>query len=565
MFAAVLAAVLCSIAAQFGLKQLIDLIAAGPGGPAASAVWRAFAVLCLLIAADNLLWRVAGYAATHSFTATAGRIREALFAHLLGHSPSFFADRLPGALAARVSATAVSAFGTGNVLAWGVLPPAAAAFGAIIVTAHVHLGLAAGLAGCALCIGLVLFRMARRTTPLHRLHAQRVAALDGEMVDVVGNIATVRAFGAAWREQGRIGMAVEEEVASHRRSLWSMEWLRLLHAGMTVILVAATLAAGLWLWQQGRASVGDVALLATLSLTILNATRDLAVGLVELTQLSARLDEALRALLVPHALRDRPDAKPLRPGAGSIRLEGVRFAYPGRGTVLDGLDLVVPAGQKLGIIGPSGCGKSTLLALLQRFHEPDSGRILIDGQELGAVTLDSLHHALAVVPQDTAMFHRSVADNIRYGRPDAQMAEIRRAAAMAHCADMIADLPEGFDTVVGNRGVKLSGGQRQRLAIARALLSPAPVLLLDEATSALDSDSERAVRDGLEELIRDRTVIAVAHRLSTLQNFDRIIVLDRGRIVDDGTPSELALRHGPYREMLQQQQGGLVPDLPEAA
>ncbi|WP_120008943.1 ABC transporter ATP-binding protein [Teichococcus vastitatis] len=565
VFAGVLVAVLCGVGAQYGLKQLIDLIAAGPAAAPSAAVWHAFLVLCGFIAADNLLWRAAGYAATHGFTATAGQIREALFAHLLGHSPAFFADRLPGALAARVSTTAVSSFGIGNILAWGVLPPAAAGLGAIAITAHVHVGLAACLVGSALCIGWVMFRMARRTAPLHRLHAQRAAALDGDTVDVVGNIAMVRVFGATMRERRRIAAAVEDEISAHRRSLWSMEWLRLIHAVLTVLLVAATLAAGLWLWRQGRASVGDVALLATLSLTILNATRDLAVALVEFTQLSARLEEALRALLVPHGLRDRPGAVPLKPGAGGIHVQGVCFAYPDRMPVLRNLDLVVPSGQKLGIIGPSGSGKSTLLALLQRFHEPTGGRILIDGQDLAAVTLDSLHHALAVVPQDTALFHRSVIENIRYARPEASLEEIRRAARLAQCGAMIDELPDGLDTVVGNRGVKLSGGQRQRLAIARALLSPAPILLLDEATSALDSDSERAVRDGLAELVRDRTVIAVAHRLSTLQNFDRIIVLDQGRIVEDGTPAELASRCGPYRAMLRQQQGGLEPHLPEAA
>lgn len=564
VFGAVLLAVLCSISTQYGLKHLIDIVAMGPEA-AARSVWPAFGLLCAIIAADNLLWRVGGWAAARSFTAVTGDIRQDLFAHLAGHTPGYFADRLPGALAARVSATAQAAFTVENTLAWNVVPPSAAVIGAILFTGAIHPPLALALAAVALAIGLLMHRLARRGAALHRRHANSAAAIDGELVDVVGNIGVMRAFGATLRERARIAGAVGEEIGAHRRSLLYMEKLRTIHALLTVLMAGAVLAAALLLWQRGQASVGDVALLATLSLTILHGTRDIAVALVELTQQLARLEEATGALLVPHALEDRPGAVPLLPGAGEVRLESVRFAYPDRPTVLDGLDLTVPPGQRVGLVGFSGAGKSTVLALLQRFYDPDSGRVLIDGQDLRDVTLESLHTALAVVPQDTALFHRTVRENIRYGRPDATDEEVLRAAEMAHCRAFIEALPEGFDTVVGNRGVKLSGGQRQRLAIARALLKDTPILLLDEATSALDSESERAIQAALDSLMRGRTVIAIAHRLSTLQNFDRIIVMNHGRIVEDGPPSELARRHGSYRELLRQQHSGNLPELPEAA
>jgi len=563
VFGAVLAAVACGVSAQYGLKHLIDIVAQGPA--AATGVWSAFFLLCALIAADNLLWRVGGWAATHSFTAVGGDIRQDLFAHLAGHSPSYFADRMPGALAARVSSTAQAAFTAENTLAWGVVPPTAAVLSAILFTGAIHPVLAAALAVLALGIGTVMHRLARRGAALHRVHASRAAAVDGELVDVVSNIPVVRAFGATLREKERIAGAVQAEISAHRGSLYYMEKLRLIHAVLTVLLTGATLAAGLGLWQQGHASVGDVALLATLSLTILHGTRDIAVALVELTQQMARLEEALGALLVPHALEARPGALPLRRGPGAVRFEGVRFAYPGRPSLMEGFNLEVEPGQRVGLVGFSGAGKSTVLALLQRFHDPDSGRVLVDGQDLRDITPDSLHEALAVVPQDTALFHRSVLENIRYGRPEATDEEVMRAAEMAQCRAFIEALPEGFHTVVGNRGIKLSGGQRQRLAIARALLKDAPILLLDEATSALDSESERAIQAALDRLMRGRTVIAIAHRLSTLQNFDRIIVMNHGRIVEDGSPAELANRLGPYRELLRQQQAGMVPELPEAA
>lgn len=564
VFGAVLVAVLCGVSTQYGLKHLIDTIALGPA-QAGGAVWPAFFLLCSLIAADNLLWRLGGWAATRSFTAVSGAIRRDLFSHLAGHTPGYFADRLPGALAARVSATANAAFSAENTLAWSIVPPVAAILGAIALASTVHPPLALGLCLLAAAIGLVMHRMARRGAPLHRRHAERAATVDGELVDVVGNIGVMRAFGATLREKQRIAGFVGAEIAAHRASLWYMERLRLIHAVLTVLLTAGMLAAGLLLWQQGRASVGDVALLATLSLTILHATRDIAVAAVELTQQMARLEEALAALLVPHALSDRPDAREMRPGPGAVRFEGVRFAYPGRAAILDGLDLRIEPGQRLGLVGFSGAGKSTVLALLQRFYDPAAGRITIDGQDIRAVTLESLHKAISVVPQDTSLFHRTVLENIRYGRPEATEAEVLRAAEMAQCRAFIEALPEGFHTTVGDRGVKLSGGQRQRLAIARALLKNTPILLLDEATSALDSESERAIQVALDQLMRGRTVIAIAHRLATLQNFDRIVVMNGGRIEQDGTPEDLARRPGPYRELLRQQQSGLLPELPGVA
>lgn len=571
VFGTVLAAILCAVSTQYGLKHLIDRLAAGPVG-SLDGIWPAFLFLCALILADSLLWRLAGWAAARSFTAVGGDIRRDLFGHLAGQDPGYFADRLPGALAARVSATAQAAFTVENTLAWNVVPPLGAILIAIGFTATVHPPLALALGLLAGLIAALMYRLARRGMPLHRRLASRSAMVDGELVDVVGNIGTVRAFGALGREKARLTGFIGAEIAAHRASLYNMERLRLVHALLTALLTAAVLAAALALWQQGRASIGDVALLATLSLTILNGTRDIAVAAVDLTQQMARLAEATETLLIPHALAERPDAVPLRrpalpdalPGAipGAVAFEAVRFAYPGRPAVLDGLSLAIPAGQRVGLVGYSGAGKSTLLALLQRFHDPAAGRVMIDGQDLRGVTLDSLHAALAVVPQDTALFHRSVLENIRYGRPGADEVAVRQAAEAAQCLGFIEALPQGFDTLVGNRGVRLSGGQRQRLAIARALLKDAPILLLDEATSALDSESERAVQAALDRLMRGRTVIAVAHRLSTLQNFDRIIVMNAGRIEQDGAPQELAGRPGPYQELLRRQQAGLLPELP---
>ncbi|HEX5328353.1 MAG TPA: ABC transporter ATP-binding protein, partial [Acetobacteraceae bacterium] len=562
--ASVLTAVTCSVSIQYGLKHLIDIVAAGPhsGLSGLHGVWGAFLLLCGFIAADNLLWRVGGWAAANTYVAVTGDIRRELFVHLSGHSPSWFAERLPGALAGRVSATAEAAFTVENTGSWNVLPPCFAVVCSIFYIGAVNPPLAAALVAIAAALGALIYWLARRGTPLHRSYAENAANVDGELVDVISNIGIVRAFGAMLRERRRFGLKVGQEMTARRASLLYLEKLRLIHAALTAMLTAGVVAFGILLWQRGQATVGDIALLTALAMTILNCTRDLAVALVNLTQQVARLAEAIGALLTPHELSDAADVAPLIAGPGRVSFEQVRFAYPHRSSVLREFDLTIEPGQRVGLVGPSGAGKSTVLALLQRAYDVEDGRILIDGQDIRAVTQESLHRELAIVPQDISLFHRSVLENIRYARPDASQRDVLAAAETAHCRDFIEALPEGFATIVGDRGVKLSGGQRQRLAIARALLKDAPILLLDEATSALDSESERAIQSALDRLMQGRTVIAIAHRLSTLGSFDRIIVMDQGRIIDDGSPTELAVRPGPYRELLRKQH---IVKLPEAA
>jgi ATP-binding cassette subfamily B protein len=555
----VVAAVMCSVTTQYGMKRLIDVIAAGPnaavahGGLLGAGVWSAFLVLCALIAGDNLLWRVGGWAAARTFVAVTGDVRREMFAHLSGHSPAYFAERLPGALAGRITATANATFTVESTTSWNVLPPCIAVLFAIGFISTVNPLIACVLVAVAIGLGGVIYALARNGTPLHRRYARAAAGVDGELVDVVSNMAVVRAFGATLREQRRLGATIGSEMDARRTSLIYLEKLRLIHAGITALLTAGVVGWGILLWQHGQASVGDIVLLTALAFTILHATRDLAVALVDLTQHLARLEEAISALLVPQELPDRPGAPALRRGPGRAEFEHVSFAYPGRAAVLRDFALRIAPGQRVGLVGCSGAGKSTVMALLQRFYDAQDGRILVDGQDVRDVTQDSLRQAMAIVPQDISLFHRSVLENIRYARPEATQQEVLAAAEMAHCRDFIEAMPDGYDTIVGDRGVKLSGGQRQRLAIARALLKDAPILLLDEATSALDSESELAIQAALDRLMRGRTVIAIAHRLSTLRSFDRIIVMDHGRIVDDGSPDELAMRPGPYRELLRKQ------------
>jgi ATP-binding cassette, subfamily B, bacterial len=552
---AVVAAVGCSVGTQYGVKYLVDSLSAGSDH--AGHVWLAFVFLMSLIAADNLLWRVASWTASFTFVRVTGDLRRDMFRHLTGHAPSYFSDRLPGMLTSRITATSNAVFTVENMLVWNVLPPCIATVAAIALIATVSLPMSAVLIVIAGTMVVTMFRLAAAGKPLHDDFADKAAIVDGEMVDVISNLPLVRAFCGLTHEHERFDATVKRELAARSRSLRYLEKLRILHAAVTLVLTIALLAWAIRLWQAGSATTGDVVLVCTLGLSILSATRDLAVALVDVTQHVARLTEAVATLLLPHELRDHPEAESLIRSGAAVAFDDISFQYPGGAKVFDRFSLRLQPGQRVGLVGPSGGGKSTVFTLLQRFYDVESGRVTIDGQDIARVTQLSLREAISVVPQDISLFHRSIRENIRYGRPNASDDDVLRAAIAARC-DFVETLPEGLDTMVGDRGIKLSGGQRQRIAIARAFLKDAPILLLDEATASLDSESEEAIREALGRLMRGRTVVAIAHRLSTLRNFDRVVVLKAGKVIEDGPPERLMQRHGPYRELVTQEMSRLA-------
>jgi ATP-binding cassette subfamily B protein len=545
---AVLAAVGCSVGSQYGIKNLVDALGVGVGGDG-HRLWWAVGILLALVAGDNLLWRLAGWFAARAFVAVGGDLRIDLFTHLAGHDTRYFADRFPGALAGRITTAATAAFALESSLTWATIPPATAVIGAIALLGLVNWHMTLVLSGIAGLIGIAIWRLAQKNLPLHDRFATRAAAVNGDLTDVITNVGLVRAFGAAARERQRLAGKIGEEMSAQRDSLLSLERLRLFHACCVFVVTAGVLAWSVLLWQAGRITTGDVVLTTTLGFTVLHASRDLAMALMDLLQHFAKLGEAVRVLCVPHEMPDAADARPLINLGGSVSFRNVCFSYPSSERTLQDFSLHIPAGQKVGLVGRSGAGKSTVLALLQRLYDPERGHVLIDEQNIADITQDSLRQSIAIVHQDIALFHRSVMENLRYGRSGATEEEVRRAADAAHCSEFINRLPQGFDTVIGERGSKLSGGQRQRLAIARAFLCDAPIIVLDEATSALDTESEQLVQEALARLVKGRTVIAVAHRLSTLDSFDRIIVMERGHIIEDGAQPELLQRESVYRSM----------------
>ena len=551
----VVSAVACSVGMQYGVKYLVDGLSAGPAR--AGSVWLAFIFLMLLITADNFLWRIASWTASFTFVGVTGDLRRDIFRHLTGHAPSYFSDRLPGMLTSRISATSNAVYTVENMFVWNVLPPCMATIAAIALIGTVSLPMAGGLIVIAGAMVFAMFRLAAAGKPLHDDFADKAAAVDGEMVDVINNMPLVRAFCGLRYEHDRFDATVNRELTARGRSLRYLEKLRMLHAGITVLLTVALLAWAIVLWQRGGATTGDVVLVCTLGLSILSATRDLAVALVDVTQHVARLTEAIATLLLPHELRDHPEAGPLVRSGAAIAFNNISFRYPGGLKVFDKFSLRLQPGQRVGLVGQSGGGKSSLFVLLQRFYDVQQGSITIDGQDIARVTQQSLREAISVVPQDISLFQRSILENIRYGRPNATDDEVLRAAIAARC-DFVESLPDGLATMVGDRGVKLSGGQRQRIAIARAFLKDAPILLLDEATAALDSESEEAIREALGRLMRGRTVIAIAHRLATLRNFDRVVMLKAGKIIEDGPPDRLMQGQGPYRELVTREMSRLA-------
>src|ERR1700736_6192732 len=439
----VAAAVTCSVGAQYGIKLLVDALSRGAGGPAAAAyAWWAFIVLVALIAADNLLWRVARWIAHSAFVGVTGDLRRDLFRHLTGHAPSYFADRMPGTLTSRITATSNAVYTLENMFIWNVSPPCVATLVAIGFVATVSVPMAMVLLVLAGILVCAMFRLAAAGRPLHHEFADKAAAVDEEMVDIVGNLPLVWAFCGLGREHKRLDATIDREMAARRRSLYYLEKLRLFHAAVTVLLTVALLAWAIVLWENGSSTAGDVVLVCTLGLSILHATRDLAVALVDVTQHVARLSEALATLLVPHHLRDRPDAESLKKKGASVVFEKISFTYPDGRRVFTDFSVRIEPAQRMGLVGPSGCGKSTLFMLLQRFYDLQGGRRLIGGQDISRVTQESLRAAIAVVPQDMSLFHRSIIENIRYGRPDASDAEVFKAISAANCDDFIAKLPD---------------------------------------------------------------------------------------------------------------------------
>jgi ATP-binding cassette subfamily B protein len=535
--------------------MLVDAMA-GPRDT--SAVSTVLALYLGLIAGESLLWRLTGWLGCRTTVGVGVDVRLDLFDYLNGQPLRYFADNLAGALGQRITSTAGYTGALINTAVWRVLPPCIDFLGALVVFATVNLGMVAALASFVILMtgGLIVFGGKGR--PQHQHYAERASLVGGDLVDVIGNMWAVKAFSARSSERRRLAAGFCREAEAQRASWMYTERARLLHDVALWAMAGTMLTWSIALWRQDAVTPGDVVLVSILTFRILHGSRELALSLVDMAQQLGFVADTLHVIGQQQDVVDAPRARPLTAGGGAIEFRRVSFSYGGRKPAISDLSITIPPGQKIGIVGPSGAGKSTFIQLLQRLYDVERGSILLDGQPIHELTQDSLRAGLAVVPQEINLFHRSIMENIRFARSDASDGEVIEAARAALCDGFVRALPQGYDTLVGERGIKLSGGQRQRIGIARAFLKRAEIIVLDEATSALDTQSEMEIQRAFVRLTRGRTVIAVAHRLSTLSSFDRVVVVQGGRIVEDGAPGELRKQSGPFARMWHLQAEGLA-------
>jgi ATP-binding cassette subfamily B multidrug efflux pump len=494
--------------------------------------------------------------------------------HVVRQSWSFFQNDFAGRIANRVMQTGPAIRESLVALltaVWYILVYGTSAL-LLLAAADRWLALPITLwfAGYLVLLRVFVPRMRDRSKEMSEVRSM----VTGRIVDSYTNILTVKLFSRPWQEDAYVREAVDEHTGKFHASLRLNTLLGLALSSLNALMVTATGALALVLWTRGQVSVGTVAMALPLAWQIVNISGWVAWQVTAIFENIGVVQEGMMTIARPITLNDSPQAEALVVGRGEIAFEDVRFHYgrvissaeaerPPPPAVLEGFSLTVRAGEKIGLIGRSGAGKSTVVNLLLRFFDLEAGRILIDGQDIAMVSQESLRSQISVVTQDTSLLHRSIRDNIRYGRPESSEAEVIAAAKLAHADEFILDLIDwrgrrGYDAQVGERGVKLSGGQRQRIAIARVILRNAPILVLDEATSALDSEVEAAIQSSLGTLMAGKTAIAIAHRLSTIARMDRLIVLDRGRIAEQGTHDELLRRNGHYAALWQRQSGGFI-------
>jgi ATP-binding cassette subfamily B multidrug efflux pump len=495
------------------------------------------------------------------------RLRWNFHRNMLAQSLSFYQDEFAGRVAAKLMQTALAVRDTWMILA-DILVFVVIYFVTIaLVVGNFHLWLLAPFMGWLAVYLVAIGYFVPRLGAVAMAQADARSMMTGRITDAYTNITTVKLFSHTQREASYVQSAMAEFLQTVYRQMRMVTGFEIVNHALSMGLIASTAGVTLWLWTESRVGIGAVAAATAMALRLNGISHWVMWEMASLFEQIGTVQDGITTLARSPAVLDRPDAQPLRVTRGDIRFEGVSFAYgaasnPAR-PVIDSLDLHIRPGEKIGLVGRSGAGKSTIVNLLLRFYDIPQGRVLIDGQDIALATQDSLRAQIGMVTQDTSLLHRSVSDNIRYGRPDAGDPDMEAAAKRAEAHDFIVTLSDamgrtGYAAHVGERGVKLSGGQRQRIAIARVMLKDAPILLLDEATSALDSEVEAAIQQSLYRLMEGKTVVAIAHRLSTIAAMDRLVVLDKGRIVEEGNHYSLLAEGGLYARLWAHQSGGFL-------
>ncbi|MCF7544284.1 ABC transporter ATP-binding protein [Pseudomonas petrae] len=556
------------------LGQVVDLLSTWTDGGAAAgeesrALWGIGIVLVISVGLVAMRTMVQHQVLAINLPL---RLRWDFHRLMLRQSLSFFSDEFSGRVTTKVMQTALSVRDVLFTLI-EIAPGIGVYFIAIIALAGgFALKLMLPFIAWIVLFGLAMLYFVPRLGKVGQEQANARSSMTGRISDAYTNITTVKLFSHSKREAQFARAAMEDFKQTGFRQMRLVSQFEIVNQALVVALILGAGGYALWLWHQGDVGTGAVAAITAMALRINGMSHWIMWQMTSLFENIGTVQDGMATLTQGPKVQDAPDATSLKTTGGAVTFDNVSFNYNGERQVLDGLNLAIRPGEKIGLVGRSGAGKSTLINLLLRFYDVDSGEIRIDGQNIRQVTQDSLRSAIGMVTQDTSLLHRSIRDNIAYGRPDATEEEIRTAAVNAQADGFISQLSDkhghsGYDTLVGERGIKLSGGQRQRVAIARVMLKNAPILLLDEATSALDSEVEVAIQESLDEMMKGKTVIAIAHRLSTIAAMDRLIVMDDGRIIEQGTHSELLNKNGTYARLWHHQSGGFLGEdqgVPEA-
>jgi ATP-binding cassette subfamily B multidrug efflux pump len=482
---------------------------------------------------------------------------------MLNQSMHFYQDEFAGRIAAKVMQTSLAlrdvCFILGDILVYVAIY----FFTLIAVVGYFNTWMLVPFLGWLLLYVLALWYFVPRLSRVSQTQADARSLMTGRISDAYTNIATVKLFSHAGREAGYARAAMQDFLKTVHGQMRLVTSFEVVNQAMGAILIVSSVGMALWLWTAGQMGLGAVAAVTAMALRLNGMSHWVMWEMASLFEQVGTVRDGINTLSRKHVVTDVPDAQPLQIKAAEIKFEQVSFAYGGNVPVIDDLSVHIKPGEKIGLVGRSGAGKSTIVNLLLRFHDVEQGRILIDDQDIKHVTQNSLRANIGMVTQDTSLLHRSVRENILYGRPDATDDEMIAAAKRAEAHQFILALADlkgrtGYDAHVGERGVKLSGGQRQRIAITRVMLKDAPILLLDEATSALDSEVEAAIQSSLYQLMQGKTVVAIAHRLSTIAAMDRLIVIDRGRIIEEGSHQNLLSRNGLYARLWAHQSGGFL-------
>ncbi len=562
MVLAVVLAQICQTLDPYVLKLLINRVTGALGMPAdarpTGAIFAIFTLMVVLWFADTFLVRCYQMIDVYTAPSLRKRVQTRMFGYLLGHSPRYFQENFAGKLGQKIKEAGRACVSIMEMVTFDLTKILTMLVVSMTLLISQRPPLAVLLGGWMVVYLIGSSLLAYRCVGLSKAFSASVSTSSGKLIDAIANADTIRSF-ARWRhERVFLDDFLETEKRRSIKLRWFLTAIRLFQsvavlsmiAGMCYLALADMLARG--------GDLGSFTLVLALSSLIAMNVWNLSNRMLDFFDSMGTLTEAIELVTQPHEITDRPGARPLVVTAGRIDVEQVSFAHPDGLTLFDRLSLGIRAGEKVALVGPSGGGKSTFVKLLRRQFEPHAGRILIDRQDIAAVTWDSVNAAIAEVSQAPGVFHRPVGDNIRYGRLDADDAALVGVARRAHSHDFIVGRPTGYGTIVGEQGIKLSGGERQRIAIARALLKDARILILDEATSSLDSESEHLIQEALWDLMAGRTVIAIAHRLSTITGMDRIVYLHAGRIVEQGSHAELVARGGAYARMWRRQVGGFI-------